>query len=132
MIPALRTLQLKPQQKRLIVRCMAECLLTVILVLLAHNFPKLYKRSTKRGFFCDDESLKYPYHEDTVTADLLLFLALYVPSLLVIVGELISLLFLRKQNYGKSEDHGLVGFVLRLHHNIVPYYKLSLFMWPRQ
>ena len=37
----------------------------------------------QRGFFCDDESLMHPYHEDTISMSLLVPVGLFIPLFLV-------------------------------------------------
>ena len=40
-------------------------------------------RPRRQGFFCDDDTIKYPYKEDTVGADVIISVTLAVPALLV-------------------------------------------------
>lgn len=42
----------------------------------------------KRGFFCNDESLQYPYRESTITVLMMVCIVLAVPSLVIMVIEL--------------------------------------------
>uniref|UniRef100_A0A1A9WD96 Phosphatidic acid phosphatase type 2/haloperoxidase domain-containing protein n=1 Tax=Glossina brevipalpis TaxID=37001 RepID=A0A1A9WD96_9MUSC len=42
----------------------------------------------KRGFFCDDESLRYPYHESTISVFALISIVLAVPSSVMLAVEL--------------------------------------------
>lgn len=41
------------------------------------------KPLTKRGFFCDDSSIKYPYKVDTIGIKTLMFIALIVPGVVI-------------------------------------------------
>ncbi|KAI5716121.1 hypothetical protein M8J76_001316 [Diaphorina citri] len=43
----------------------------------------------KRGFFCDDESIRHPYKESTVTSRVLYFVGLGVPIITMIITELL-------------------------------------------
>ena len=40
-------------------------------------------RPRRQGFFCDDDTIKYPYKDDTVGADVIISVTLAVPALLV-------------------------------------------------
>ena len=40
-------------------------------------------RPRRQGFFCDDDTIKYPYKEDTVSANVIISVTLAVPALLV-------------------------------------------------
>jgi phosphatidate phosphatase len=37
----------------------------------------------KRGFYCDDESLRYPYQKSTVSRQLLIVVGILIPTILV-------------------------------------------------
>lgn len=41
----------------------------------------------KRGFYCDDESIRYPYRPSTVSRQMLVIIGLVVPALLIILTE---------------------------------------------
>lgn len=45
----------------------------------------LYKNSVpyRRGFFCNDDSLRYPYKENTISDDLLLLIGFALPFVVV-------------------------------------------------
>ncbi|GBP27236.1 Putative phosphatidate phosphatase [Eumeta japonica] len=45
----------------------------------------------KRGFFCGDESLMFPYRDDTVPSDILQIVGVTLPSLTIIICEYILL-----------------------------------------
>lgn len=47
------------------------------------------KPITKRGFFCNDESLNYPYKKDTVDMKSLMFVALILPCILIKVCDIL-------------------------------------------
>ncbi|XP_017042248.1 LOW QUALITY PROTEIN: putative phosphatidate phosphatase [Drosophila ficusphila] len=69
------------------VRLLVDLLLLGILLVLVENFSHFWPPPTKRGFFCDDESLMYPYHENTVSPALLHWLGLHLPLLFLVVFE---------------------------------------------
>ncbi|XP_065359516.1 putative phosphatidate phosphatase [Calliphora vicina] len=102
------------------IRILAECFITVVLLIISSKFYKLSKRPVKRGFFCDDESLKYPYHEDTVNYILLLALSLYVPITVMVSCEIVMFL-VGKRRCTTAQDKGFARAFLKLHHNITPF-----------
>lgn len=53
-------------------------------VLYALDSPTLM---FQRGFFCDDESIKYPYKEDTISVGVLVAVGLLVPTVTMVVCE---------------------------------------------
>ncbi|CAH1237860.1 PLPP1 [Branchiostoma lanceolatum] len=42
---------------------------------------------TKRGFFCDDQTISYPFHESTVPEWMLIVLGAGIPTICMLVGE---------------------------------------------
>ncbi|EDX11494.1 putative phosphatidate phosphatase [Drosophila simulans] len=69
------------------IRLLVDVVLLGLLIVLVENFRRLWGPPTKRGFFCDDESLMYPYHENTVSPTLLHWLGLYLPLISLVVLE---------------------------------------------
>ncbi|XP_052015622.1 phospholipid phosphatase 1 isoform X2 [Apodemus sylvaticus] len=71
--------------------------LDVVCVLLASmpmaivNLGQIYP--FQRGFFCTDSSVKYPYHDSTVTTSILVILGLGLPIFSIIIGETLSVYF---------------------------------------
>ncbi|KAL3855314.1 hypothetical protein ACJMK2_014861 [Sinanodonta woodiana] len=51
------------------------------------GFDNLGIKPTVRGFFCDDQSLMYPYKPDTVSTELSLVLCALIPAILMAVIE---------------------------------------------
>lgn len=49
----------------------------------------LFGSGYKRGFFCDDESLMHPFHESTVTHEVLYIVGFGLPLVTIILTELI-------------------------------------------
>uniref|UniRef100_A0A8I6ALW0 Phospholipid phosphatase 1 n=1 Tax=Rattus norvegicus TaxID=10116 RepID=A0A8I6ALW0_RAT len=47
----------------------------------------------QRGFFCSDNSVKYPYHDSTVTTSVLVLVGLGIPIFSMITGETLSVYF---------------------------------------
>ena len=56
------------------------CALPILLI-------KLYWVPTKRGYFCDDQSISYPYHSSTVKSWMLYSVGFGLPILTILVGE---------------------------------------------
>ncbi|XP_028640177.1 phospholipid phosphatase 1 isoform X1 [Grammomys surdaster] len=68
--------------------------LDVVCVLLASmpmailNLGQIYP--FQRGFFCTDNSVKYPYHDSTVASSVLVIFGLGLPILSMVIGETLS------------------------------------------
>ncbi len=48
-------------------------------LLIFHEFVTPYKR----GFYCNDDSIRYPYLDSTITRHVLIVIGLVVPSVMV-------------------------------------------------
>ncbi|XP_034479831.1 putative phosphatidate phosphatase isoform X2 [Drosophila innubila] len=73
-------------------------------------------RTFKRGFFCSDLSLRYPYHECTITVPMLLLMMLLLPMLFISVVEIMRIcrhLRMRKylRNLWRSQATFSFGFI---------------------
>ncbi|KAL3855656.1 hypothetical protein ACJMK2_014863 [Sinanodonta woodiana] len=70
-------------------RIVLEILIFLAVSILAGlmNFNKLRIQPTVRGFFCDDQSLMYPYRPDTVSIGLVCILCVVTPVLLMALIE---------------------------------------------
>lgn len=44
---------------------------------------QLFVTPYKRGFYCDDESIRYPYRDSTVSRQMLIVVGLVIPVVLV-------------------------------------------------
>ncbi|SPP76341.1 putative phosphatidate phosphatase [Drosophila guanche] len=73
-------------------------------------------RTFKRGFFCSDLTIRYPYHECTITVPMLLLMKLLLPMLLISVVEIMRIckrfrmrLYLR--NLWRSQATFSFGFI---------------------
>ncbi|CAJ0955587.1 unnamed protein product, partial [Mesorhabditis belari] len=53
-------------------------------LLIFHEFVPAYKR----GFYCDDESIRYPFHDSTVSRKMLIVIGLIIPTALILLTEL--------------------------------------------
>ncbi|KAH8272944.1 hypothetical protein KR018_011893, partial [Drosophila ironensis] len=74
-----------------------------ILILLCVGFPILLffllGDPYKRGFFCDDESLRHPFHDSTVRNWMLYFIGVIIP-----VGVILAIEVIISQNKAKSDN----------------------------
>ncbi|XP_043106907.1 phospholipid phosphatase 1 isoform X1 [Puntigrus tetrazona] len=64
------------------------CLILAGLPLAAFNLGKI--KPYQRGFFCNDESISYPFHSSTVTSTVLYTLGFTLPTCSMIIGECLS------------------------------------------
>lgn len=53
-------------------------------LLIFHEFVTPYKR----GFYCDDESIRYPYRPSTVTRQMLIIVGILIPTILIFLTEI--------------------------------------------
>ncbi|XP_021235264.1 phospholipid phosphatase 1 isoform X1 [Numida meleagris] len=71
--------------------------LDVICVVLAGlplgvlNLAKI--KPYQRGFFCNDDSIKYPFHDSTITSTVLYTVGFTLPILSIILGETLSVFY---------------------------------------
>ncbi|KAH8275625.1 hypothetical protein KR026_011869, partial [Drosophila bipectinata] len=79
-----------------------------ILILLCVGFPILlfFVLGTpyKRGFFCDDESLKHPFHDSTVRNWMLYFIGVIIP-----VGVIVAVEVIISQDKAKTDNGNTMG-----------------------
>ncbi|KAF4108015.1 phospholipid phosphatase 1 isoform X1 [Onychostoma macrolepis] len=64
------------------------CLILAGLPLAAFNLGKI--KPYQRGFFCNDESISYPFHPSTVTSAVLYTMGFTLPTCSMIIGECLS------------------------------------------
>ncbi|KAG9353666.1 hypothetical protein JZ751_011788 [Albula glossodonta] len=79
------------------------CLILAGLPLAAFNLGKI--KPYQRGFFCNDESIKYPFHPSTVTSTVLYTVGFSLPICSMIFGECLSVHFKRvnsKSSFGNN------------------------------
>lgn len=65
-------------------------LMSVLTLLLAYNLIGV--EPYRRGFFCDDEAIRYPYKEDTVSDTLVTVIFIVVPIFIMIIIETVHIL----------------------------------------
>lgn len=77
------------------------CLILGGLPLAAFNLGKI--RPYQRGFFCNDESIKYPFHSSTITSTVLYTVGFTLPISCMVFGECLSVFLNRiksKSSFG--------------------------------
>uniref|UniRef100_A0A914I1P9 Phosphatidic acid phosphatase type 2/haloperoxidase domain-containing protein n=1 Tax=Globodera rostochiensis TaxID=31243 RepID=A0A914I1P9_GLORO len=81
-------------------------------LLIFHEWVTPYKR----GFYCDDESIRYPYRPSTVSRQMLIVIGIMIPTLLIMGAELLRSLVWERQcpeefgiyRYKKVNVHRLI------------------------
>ncbi|KAH8371623.1 hypothetical protein KR093_008284, partial [Drosophila rubida] len=68
-------------------RLLLDIVLLALLLALSEHLRDFAGEATKRGFYCDDESLMYPYKDNTVSPDLLHWLSFYLPLAAIVLLE---------------------------------------------
>uniref|UniRef100_A0A1I8BD71 AcidPPc domain-containing protein n=1 Tax=Meloidogyne hapla TaxID=6305 RepID=A0A1I8BD71_MELHA len=71
---------------------------------------ELWGEPNKRGFYCDDESIRYPYRTSTVSRHLLIVIGLLIPASLIFLTEV-----LRAMVWEKLSAHQLCTYKYRAH-----------------
>ncbi|XP_041280497.1 phospholipid phosphatase 1 isoform X1 [Pyrgilauda ruficollis] len=67
------------------------CVLLAGLPLGVLNLAKI--KPYQRGFFCNDDSIKYPFHDSTITSTVLYTVGFTLPIFSIIVGETLSVFY---------------------------------------
>ncbi|KAM3873871.1 phospholipid phosphatase 1 [Diretmus argenteus] len=86
------------------------CLVLGGLPLAAFNLGKV--RPYQRGFFCNDESIRYPYHHSTVTSTVLYTVGFTLPIGCMIFGECLSV-YLKRIKSKSSFSNSYVACVYK-------------------
>ncbi|XP_030571677.1 putative phosphatidate phosphatase [Drosophila novamexicana] len=68
-------------------RLLLDVVLLGVLLVLGANVKNMWGPTTKRGFFCDDETLMYPYQENTVSPTVLHWTSLHLPLMALLILE---------------------------------------------
>ncbi|CAH2296321.1 phospholipid phosphatase 1 isoform X1 [Pelobates cultripes] len=83
--------------------------LDIVCVILAGLPLIVLKLITKipyqRGFFCNDDSIKYPFHESTVTSTVLYTVGFTLPICSILLGEALSVYYNRLQSNAFVRNH---------------------------
>uniref|UniRef100_A0A5S6Q7I6 AcidPPc domain-containing protein n=1 Tax=Trichuris muris TaxID=70415 RepID=A0A5S6Q7I6_TRIMR len=83
---------------------------------------KLAVSPYERGFYCDDESIRYPFKESTVSTTQLNLVAFPVPLLFIIVVEWFRITRYEPRRYGKATRLPLKLFSWNVHPLVVRLY----------
>lgn len=81
--------------KWIIVRIVLD-VLSLILVFLPFFILELGISPFQRGFFCDDNSIRYPYKDDTVSTLAITLSGLIVPIAIIIITEVVRFFYAKK------------------------------------
>ncbi|XP_073536445.1 phospholipid phosphatase 1 isoform X2 [Phyllobates terribilis] len=77
----------------------------VVLVGLPFAILNSKHSSFKRGFFCNDDSIQYPYKEDTISYQLLAAIMIPLTIVIIILGEVLSVFYKCLQSNGFVRNH---------------------------
>lgn len=103
-------MELQPRrQRRLLV---ALDLLCLLLASLPCAILTLVSSPHKRGFYCDDRSIQYPYKADTITHGLMAGVTITCTTVIVSLGE--AYLVYRKLLYSRSEFNNYVAALYKV------------------
>ncbi|XP_060065247.1 phospholipid phosphatase 1-like [Ylistrum balloti] len=78
---------------------------TILWIIVGLPILLLYKTGTPyhAGFFCDDQSLRYPYKKDTIPDPLLLGLGFFIPFFMMLMTEVIRCLSSRERSLANRD-----------------------------
>ncbi|XP_078531214.1 phospholipid phosphatase 1 isoform X1 [Lissotriton helveticus] len=79
------------------------CLVLAGLPLGVLNLAKI--KPYQRGFFCNDDSIQYPFHPSTITSTVLYTVGFTLPILSIILGEALSVYYNRLQSNAFVRNH---------------------------
>ncbi|XP_063818289.1 phospholipid phosphatase 1 isoform X2 [Pseudophryne corroboree] len=80
-------------------------IICVVLAGLPFAILNLKHSSFKRGFFCNDDSIRYPLKEDTISYRLLAAIMIPCSILIIILGEALCVFYNRLQSNGFVRNH---------------------------
>ncbi|EFO15581.2 hypothetical protein LOAG_12928 [Loa loa] len=85
-------------------------------LLIFHKWVEPYKR----GFYCDDESIRYPYRPSTVSRQMLVVIGLVIPAILIITTETFRALAWERKcrsefQYYRCRRYAIPRLVVRLY-----------------
>ncbi|CEF60089.1 Phosphatidic acid phosphatase type 2/haloperoxidase domain-containing protein [Strongyloides ratti] len=84
-------------------------LIFLIIVFVFITF-QLWIQPTKRGFFCDDETIRYPFKQDTVSPNALIIFSVLPNILIIFYGERKNTLNAKNSNYVRSKKYIQIMF----------------------
>ncbi|XP_069107824.1 phospholipid phosphatase 1-like [Argopecten irradians] len=105
----------------LVVEVIAFIIVLIVSILLVINAFNI--KPYDRGFFCDDQSLMFPYKEDTISSAQAAAIALFVFPIVAIVVEILYILSELHSEYTMKE---IIYAVLRSLYSLVLFYILGL------
>lgn len=97
-------------------RLLSDFIIITILLVLSLNLSKLWGPTTRRGFFCGDESLMYPNRKNTITYPILFLIGLGIPVVVIIVGALLENFILNSR-----PTKNRVRFLITVNDTLLPF-----------
>ncbi|XP_045180027.2 phospholipid phosphatase 1-like [Mercenaria mercenaria] len=70
-------------------------LMSVLTLLLSYNLIGV--EPFRRGFFCDDETIRYPYKDDTVSDTMVAVIFVVVPIIIMIITETVHIVSIKSR-----------------------------------
>lgn len=108
-----------PNQSRLLLKILID---SFVLILIITPIILLYKlgKPFKRGFYCDDDSIRYPYLESTISSNLLFFYSIMIPTVTICINEF--LIYRRLMSgFDLSSRFFLKNYFWQLYLHIIPF-----------
>uniref|UniRef100_A0A1I8NZW2 Phosphatidic acid phosphatase type 2/haloperoxidase domain-containing protein n=1 Tax=Stomoxys calcitrans TaxID=35570 RepID=A0A1I8NZW2_STOCA len=99
-----------------LLRLLFDFVIIAVLLVLSLKTYLFLGAPTRRGFFCGDESLMYPFHEDTINSHMLQILSFGIPLLVIVVCGLLENLALQKRSVGTH-----LRTLLTIHDSLLPF-----------
>uniref|UniRef100_A0A1B0AYG2 Phosphatidic acid phosphatase type 2/haloperoxidase domain-containing protein n=1 Tax=Glossina palpalis gambiensis TaxID=67801 RepID=A0A1B0AYG2_9MUSC len=83
--------------KMCLMKIILNLIILGILLGIVFNYDKLWGPPTQRGFFCEDNTLRYPYHPSTISTNVMYIIGLYAPLIVLMLW-----IFLKHLRKGKK------------------------------
>lgn len=77
--------------------------LCILLILILYALVALYIKPKENGYFCNDSSILYTYHESTISQSVILLFGVLAPILCIFVCEIISFRIFKLKKKEKIE-----------------------------
>ncbi|XP_027205370.1 phospholipid phosphatase 3-like [Dermatophagoides pteronyssinus] len=108
-----------PNRSQLLIRILIDSSVLIsisIPILLLCTMGKPYKR----GFYCDDDSIRYPFIDSTIPSNILLLYSILIPVLTICINEF---LIYRKfmSGFDLSSRYFLKNYLWQLYIHLIPF-----------
>jgi phosphatidate phosphatase len=90
-----------PRDTNVLIKIIVDFFILLIVgipILIFH----LHGQPTKRGYYCDDDSIRYPFRESTISNNVLYVVGLFLPIVIIIITEFAN------ESKGKRDTRGQV------------------------